>query len=319
MVEPLSGVFAAVVTPYGADGGPSPEQVASCLQHLARRGSHGALIAGTTGEGPSLSAEERIALFRAAAQASSGLKLLAGTGAASLEDAVTITRAAYDAGFDATVIIPPFFYKAADDEGLFEFFAGVLRRAVPADGAVLLYHNPVTAAVGVSIELIHRLRDAYPEQIVGIKDSSQDWPHTARLLESFPDFRVFVGDDRSLTSNLQAGGAGAITLVANAFPDLARAVFDRHASGDPADAAQERLDDAHRQFDGLPRIPAIKYILRAGGVIESDAVRPPLRPLSADEEATLKERFLLDREIPSTIHLSDLYRFNAGDKGSNHH
>lgn len=317
MSKPQNGVYAAVVTPYDATGeNPSAEQLAACLQQLADRGCHGALLAGTTGEGPSLSVAQRRSLFQAAAEANSGLTLLAGTGAASLDDTVTLTRAAFDAGCDAAVIIPPFFFRGAGDDGLFDFFASVMRRAVPAAGTVLLYHNPVAAAVGVSFELIHRLRDAFPEQVAGIKDSSQVWEHTHALLETFPGFQIFVGDDRLLAQNLAAGGAGSITLMANAFGDLNRAVFDAHTAGEPTAAAQQRLTATHAQLDGLPRIPAIKYILRAGGIIENDAVKPPLRALTEPEEATLKERFMLDREIPRTIHLSDIYSFHAGDEGA---
>lgn len=318
MSRHLHGVYAAAVTPYGEDGHPSAEQFSSYLRQLAERGSHGALVAGTTGEGTSLSIEERIALFSAAVQAGSGLHLLAGTGAASLEDAVTMTRGAFNVGCDAALVIPPFFYKKADDDGLFAFFAELIRRAVPGDGTVLLYHNPVVAAVGVSFELIHRLRDAFPEIVTGIKDSGQDWDHTRGLLETFPDFDVFVGDDRSLAQNLAAGGAGSITLIANAFADLDRAVYEQHVAGRPTAEAQARLTRAHAQLDGTPRIPAIKYVLRAGGVIENDTVRPPLRPLTDEEEALLRDRFMLDEQIPSTIHLSDIYDFHAGDDGDNH-
>lgn len=314
----LKGVYAAVVTPYDDEGRPSPEQFAACLEYVARRGCHGVLVAGTTGEGPSLSAAERRTLFQTAAESGRGLNVLAGTGAASLEDAAEITRDAFDAGCDAAVIIPPFFYKGASDDGLFDFFAALIRRAVPADGRVLLYHNPVAAPVGVSFDVIRRLLDAFPEQVVGIKDSSQDWDHTRALLETFPGFQVFAGDDRLLQRTLEAGGSGSITLVANAFGDLNRAVFDRCAAEDDAADAQQRLGEAHQQFDGLSRIPAIKALLKAGGVVENASVRPPLRPLTADEEALLKERFMLDREIPRTIHLSDIYAFYAGDEGGHH-
>lgn len=308
----LNGVYAAIITPFDDEGRPSAEQFAACLEHVAGRGCHGVLIAGTTGEGPSLSAAERRLLFQTAAADAHGLKLLAGTGAASLEDAVEITRDAFDAGCDAAVIIPPFFYKGAGDDGLFDFFATLIRRAVPADARVLLYHNPVAAPVGVTFGMIRRLRDAFPEQVAGIKDSSQDWDHTRALLETFPGFDVFAGDDRLLQRNLEAGGAGSITLVANAFGDLDRAVYDLYRAGNEADNAQQRLDEAHRQFDGLPRIPAVKSLLKAGGVVENASVRPPLRPLAESEEALLKERFMLDREIPRTIHLSDIYAFHAG-------
>ncbi len=313
MATDLRGIYAAVVTAYDDQGQPSAGQLGACLEHLARRGCHGVLVAGTTGEGPSLSVAERVALFQAAAEARNGLRLLAGTGAASLEDAVMLTRAAFDAGYEAAVVIPPFFYSQAGEAGLSVFFEEVLRRAVPADGAVLLYHNPVDCAVGVSLALMQRLRDAFPEQVVGVKDSSRSLAHSQSLIDAMPGFQVFVGDDRTLSEGLAVGAAGSITLLANAFPDLAREVYDLYVQGKPLAAAQERLTEAYMQFDGLPRIAAMKLILKAGGIIQSDAVRPPLHPLSEAEEAMLKARFLLDRTIPPVICLSDLIDLGTDD------
>ena len=303
----LRGIYAAVITPYNAEGSPSIEDFQQCLEHLAGRGCHGVLVSGTTGEAASLSIPERISLFKAATGQPHGLRILAGTGAASLEDTIELTRAAYDAGCNATVIIPPFFYKGASDDGFFAYFEAVISRAIPSDGAVVLYHNPVATAVGISLDLVRRLRDAFPSQIVGIKDSSQNWDWTQQLIAIDPDFRVFVGDDRLLGQALQAGGAGSVSLVANAFPDLDREVFDLQSVGQPVADAQVRLSQAHAQFDGLPRIPAVKALMHYAGVIDNEAVRPPLVPLTPAEDALLKERFLLDIEIPGTVRLSDLY------------
>lgn len=306
MYDVLRGIYAAVITPYDQSGRPDPDQLAGCLAHLAQGGCHGALLAGTTGEGPSLSVEERAGLFAAAASHRNGLKLLGGTGASSLPDVVTLTRAAYDVGLDGVVIVPPFFYGSADDSGLFDFYAEVIRQAVPDNGAVLLYHNPGVCGVGLSPELIARLLDAFPAQIVGIKDSSYNWEYTRTLLERFPGFLVFTGDAGSLAQTLAAGGAGSITLVSNAFPSLGRDVFDCHMQGKPTAEAQTRLSNAQAQFAGLPRIAALKLVLQAGRIITSISVRPPLRPLTLEEEVMLKERFLLDLRIPRAIRFQDL-------------
>ncbi len=302
------GIYAAVVTPYDNRGRPDHDQLANCLDYLAERGCQGVLLAGTTGEGPSLSVEERSTLFRAAARASRNLCLLGGTGAASLEDSVRLTRAAFRAGLDGVAVVPPFFYGSADDEGLFHFYTAVIRRSVPTDGAVLLYHNPAVCGVGLSLDLCARLRDAFPAQVVGIKDSSNDWEHTLALIQRIPGFQVFTGDGRALARTLAAGGAGSVTFIANAFADLARDVYDRHCQSVSTDETQERLAMALQQFDNLPRIAALKMILKAGGIITNDAVRPPLRRLTADEETVLRQRFLLDMKIPKIVHLSDLTR-----------
>src|SRR5690349_16668856 len=122
MIESLSGIYAAVITPLNSSGRPDYEAYTALLDHLWRRGCHGILAAGTTGEGPSLSVEERAGLFAAVSQANSEMRLLAGTGAASIEDTKALSRAAFEHGASAAVIIPPFFYSNPPVEGLLEFY-----------------------------------------------------------------------------------------------------------------------------------------------------------------------------------------------------
>lgn len=260
----LEGTYAATITPFDDSGKLALDQLAAHLYQLARRGCHGVLLSGTTGEGMSMSVAERIALFEFAINANTGLRLLAGTGSASLEDVVALTRTAFDYGVDGVVIILPFFYLDPPLKGLIQFYTEVIQRAVPEDGAVLLYHNPWVAGCDVAPELIAHLRDRFPRQIVGIKDSSRDWEHARMLLEAFPGFQLLVGDDALLAGNLEAGGAGAITGMANLFPDLLHDVFDAHRQGTSPGDAQTRLVDACQMLDGLPRIPAIKTLLVPG-------------------------------------------------------
>ncbi|GAB4469731.1 MAG: dihydrodipicolinate synthase family protein [Anaerolineae bacterium] len=287
----IEGIFAASITPYDSSGGPDMEQLARHLAHLARMGCHGALLCGTTGEGPSLDVAERTAIFHAAGRANRhGLILLAGTGAVSLSDAINLTRAAYDAGMAGTVILPPFFFRDAPEQGLFDFYAMLIRRAVPADGRVLLYNNPSVSGVPLSVELVRRLRDAFPQQVGGIKDSTGDLAVAQAFCRDLEGFAVLVGSDRLLSSALAAGCAGAITAMANRLGDRLHAVYAAHQAGSPTTALQEGLEMAIAPFNGLPRIAALKYALRRQGVIENDAVRPPLLPLSSSQRALLDSR-----------------------------
>jgi 4-hydroxy-tetrahydrodipicolinate synthase len=294
----LEGTYAATITPFDDEGKLGLDQLAAHLYQLARRGCHGVLLSGTTGEGMSMSVAERIALFEFAVNANTGLRLLAGTGSAGLEDVVALTRAAFDYGVDGVVIIPPFFYLDPPLKGLIQFYAEVIQRAVPEDGAVLLYHNPWVAGCGVAPGLIARLRDRFPKQVIGIKDSSRDWEHAQTLIKAFPGFQVLVGDDALLAGNLEAGGVGAITGMANLFPDLLRDVFDAKREGTSPDDAQARLVDACHKLDGLPRIPAIKTLLVADKVIATNRVRPPLTQMSESEFEELKKRFGLRDGMP---------------------
>jgi 4-hydroxy-tetrahydrodipicolinate synthase len=293
----LEGVYAASITPFDFEGVPALHALVPHLQRLQTGGCHGALLLGTTGEGPSLGVEERLAIIRAGVAERGNLNILAGTGAPSLTDVITMTRGAFDAGVDGAVIVPPFYYQDAPLEGLFAFYYEVITQAVPSDGAVFLYHIPNVSGVPIPFELTRRLRDQFPDQLAGVKDSSGNVEHARRLCTEFPDLTVFVGDDRLLAGALTAGGSGSITAVANIFPNLARAVYDAFQEGRPTDEAQERLSAVRDGFEGLPLAPAVKVMLFAANLLPNDYVRPPLRRLSPDQEAMLHGRFPLDRDM----------------------
>jgi 4-hydroxy-tetrahydrodipicolinate synthase len=171
---------------------------------------------------------------------------------------------------------------------------------------VFLYHNPVVGAPAIEYELIARLRDEYPAQVTGIKDSGQNWDYTRGLLDQFPDFSVFVGTDRHLSQALMAGAAGAITALAGIFSDLLRDVYDLHSEGKPLESAQERLDNAYHMFDGVARIPAFKWFVANAGITRNGAVRPPLGALTEAEITLLTQRFNPQIELPDLIDLVDL-------------
>ncbi len=306
MAHPLRGVYAAVVTPYDENGQLDEQAFVSLLQHLTARGMHGVLVAGTTGEGPSLTIAERIRLFVQVHQAHDNLRLLAGTGAASLQDSIQLSRAAFDQGASGIVVIPPFFYLEPSEEGLFCFYQSLIQAAVPSDGAVLLYHNPFVSAPPITHTLIARLLDAFPNQLAGIKDSSGNWDYTQTLLRDIPNLQVLLGSDKIMAQGLEAGAAGGITALAGVFPDLLRGVFDAHSDDDDLDSSQQRLSTAHQKFDGLPRIQAYKWLLRAGNLIPAAQIRPPLRPLTPQEIEFLSERFHLNVPVPQTIDMKDI-------------
>ena len=179
----LSGVFAAALTPMGDDYSLDLDAVPPLMEFLAARGCHGILLLGTTGEGPSIAPNERIDLLRTALeirQSYPDIRLLAGTGTPSLEVTTALTRASFDLGLDVVVVLPPYYFRTVPDEGLFKWYSELLRKAVPSDGALLGYHIPAISGVPLSIDLLSRLKDAFPDQFAGIKDSSGDPEHARR-------------------------------------------------------------------------------------------------------------------------------------------
>ena len=287
MAHPLSGVYAAAVTPLNQDLSPDADGLLSLLDFLAGRGCHGALLLGTTGEGPSFSLAERRVILEAALafrKTNPGFRLLAGVGMPSQDDTLQLTKQVFDWGYDGVVVLPPYYYRSASDDGLFAWFSAILEKAVPSDGAFLGYHIPGTSGVPLSLDLLARLKDAFPTRFLGIKDSSASLDHALALGERFgSDLFVLNGTDRLLAQALTAGAAGCITAMANLVsPDL-RLVWEKHQQGETDLAAEARLSDARGVSDRFPpAAPLIKMLLHEFHGLPSWPVKPPLLPMPAE-------------------------------------
>ncbi len=292
---PLSGVFAAAVTPLDAKQQPDPTALPGLLSHLARRGCHGALLFGTTGEGPSFSIAERVDYVREAVRfrdsALPGFKILVGTGFPSLDDTIVMTRRAFDLGADAVLTLPPYYFKGVSAEGLAAFFESVARQAVPEDRLMLAYHIPQVAGVGVPDESVARLRERGIKQMVGMKDSQDDLNHTLTTTRAFPGFAVFAGSDSILTEALAGGAAGCITALANVASPLNRAVWDAHQRGDAQRAleAQAKLNRARQMVKSLNGPAAMKSALADVFGFPHWDVRSPLESLTPEQAQTLAQ------------------------------
>ena len=212
--HPLAGVYAAAVTPL-RDASLDLDSVPRLLTFLAERGCHGAVLFGTTGEGPSFSPAEREALMRCARearQAIPGFRLIAGTGTPSLSETIELTKLAFDLGFEGVLVVPPYYFRKATDNGLFLWFSELIQKAVPSDGSLLGYHFPNVAGIGLSLELLKRLKGSFPVQFAGIKDSSHDADLARDLGATFgADLAVLTGTDSYLPLAMENQAAGCIT------------------------------------------------------------------------------------------------------------
>jgi 4-hydroxy-tetrahydrodipicolinate synthase len=293
MTHPLAGIYAAALTPLDPAGDFDPDGLRTLLQFLADRGCHGALILGTTGEGPSFSLEERARILRAAAhirEALPGFRLVAGVGTPSQGDTGALMRLAFDLGYDAALVLPPYYFRNAPLDGLYGWFAGLLERDAPRDGIILGYHIPPVTGVPLPLELLDKLRDAFPRNFHGIKDSSADPAFAEQAGRMFgDDLLILNGTDRLLTRALGWGAQGAITALANIVsPDL-RAVWDAHRQGSRDIAAQSRLDAARSVLEKYPPAPALlKTLLSEFHEFPRWSLKPPLLPL--DEPTARRAR-----------------------------
>lgn len=293
--HPLAGVYAAVVTPLH-DSVLDLDSVPRLLSFLASRGCHGAVLFGTTGEGPSFSPSEREALMRCASEAREsipGFRLIAGTGTPSLSETIDLTKLAFELGFEGALVVPPYYFRKATDSGLFRWYSEMIQKAVPADGFLLGYHFPNVAGIGLSLDLLARLKDAFPFQFAGIKDSSHDADLARNLGERFgPDFVALTGTDSYLQLAMQNQAAGCITAPANLLsPDL-RQVWDAMNVGtDPSDALA-RVKYQRDILDKYPPFPpTLKALLHRLHAFPRWDVRPPLESLSSELEEKVVQEF----------------------------
>ena len=295
----LAGIYAAAVTPLRQDFSVNTEAIPGLLEFFSTRGCHGALIFGTTGEGPSFASPERLAVFEILQefhQSHPTFRLLAGTGTPSLAETITLTRAAFEAQLDGVVVLPPYYFRNATEDGLFSWFSTVIQEAVPAGGALLAYHIPAVSGVSLSLDLLAHLKQAYPDRFAGLKDSSADPEHARRLGDRFgSDLVVLTGNDRLLSLALQAGASGAITALANLLSPYLRQIWDAPRGSDEERGIQEQLTAARAIMDRYPPAPStLKALLAARHGFPLWAVRPPLLPINPHVSRQVTAEFIFE-------------------------
>jgi 4-hydroxy-tetrahydrodipicolinate synthase len=285
----LAGVFSPVVTPFTPDLQPDAARLARHCRWLLDQGV-GLAVFGTNSEANSMSVGEKLALLDALVAAGLPVaRMMPGTGCCALTDTVELTRAAVRHGCAGVLMLPPFYYKAVSDDGLFASYSEVIERVGDARLRVYLYHIPPVSQVPLSLALIERLLDAYPGTIAGIKDSGGDWSNTQALLERFAPrgFAVFAGSESFLLATLRSGGAGCITASANVNPGPIARLHRTWRDAD-ADAQQAALDAVRGAIQRFPMIAALKATIAHWSRDDAWAtVRPPLVRLTAEQRAAL--------------------------------
>ena len=286
----LQGVLAAVLTRLTADGTPDAAATARHCRWLLANGCDGLSVLGTTGEANAFTVDERIALLEGLVEAGIPADtLMPGTGCCAAGDTVRLTRAALAVGATRCLMLPPFYYKAVSDDGLFAAFAEVIERVGDDRLRVYLYHFPQMSGVPLGPALIGRLRSAYPTVVAGMKDSSGDLDNMIGNASAFAGFKVLAGSDEALYPLLKAGGAGCITAVVNVAAVLAAQVVAAFRGGNRAAAeeAHARLSDVRRIIYAYPLSAALKELMaRHSGDGTWRRIRPPLTPLAdADADA----------------------------------
>ena len=288
----IRGLISPILTPFNDDltiAGDLYTDLAGKL--LGDGGCAGLAPFGTTGEALSVGIDERMAALDTLVDAGvDPARMIPGTGLANLPDTVRLTRHAVERGCAGAMTLPAFYYKGVADEGLFQYFKRLIEMVDHPDLKIYLYHIPQVSGVGLSVPLVKRLHEAFPDVVVGIKDSSGDWDNTKALLE-IKSFVTYPGAELPVIEAIRLGAPGCISATANLNGAAIAKVIDLCHAGDwdAAEKEHEVVKGVRLKFQDYAPIPAQKALLaRATGDSRWNNLRPPLLPMDADKAAALE-------------------------------
>ncbi len=255
------GVICPILTPFNKDGSIARDLWIEQAYMVLKEGAHYLSPFGTTGEGPSVSLDERIEaigwLLDAGIPAN---RLMPGTGCPSLADTVALTRQAKDVGCSAAMVLPSYFYGASGDPGQLRYFSEIIA-ATNAGIPLILYNIPQNSGVPISPELAGQLSREFPEVVQAYKDSSGQWDNTEAVLKAAPSLSVFPGSESFLVRGLEAGGAGCISASVNLNAKGIRSLFDAYSDGDIAEDAHQKVLRTRKAIEGAGLIGGMKSAL----------------------------------------------------------
>lgn len=280
------GVYAAAVTPLRPDGSPDLVSFARLLAWLEACGCTGVVVAGTNGEGPSLSALAKRDLLKAAMRFRGTLDVVLGIATPSLDEAKWLAKSAKEANADALLVMPPYYFRGAGQQGILDWFE---RLATDCALPILVYNFPKMTGITFTEEMLARL--AQMPNVVGAKDSSGEAASLPMFRRAMPEHSLFVGDETLLISALEQGWSGTISGVANVLARwLSQIVLEWNqadASGVPvppesAAAKFELILPLIQSLRACPQPATHKAILTELGILSSAHVLPPLVTATAE-------------------------------------
>ncbi len=284
MTDKLHGVIAAIATAVDEKGEPDCARSAALAGFLLANGCDGLNVLGTTGEATSFSLEQRKRVMTAYRDAGLPLeRLMVGAGAASVADAVALTRHAAELGFAGALVLPPFYYKGVPDDGLVVYVATIVKATAANAIPIYLYHFPSQSGLPWHVNLVKRLRAEFGARIAGLKDLSGDMAYAREATTVAPGFKVFPSTEAVLMEARAGAFAGCISATANLNADLCARAW-RNGDAGALDAAVS----IRKLFDGKQLVPGVKALIAH---IHRDPawarVQPPLSAFSAEEQSAV--------------------------------
>lgn len=279
----FGAVLTAMVTPFTADGSLDLDGAQKLARYLVDNGNDGVVVAGTTGESPTITKEEQRELFVAVREAIPGKPLVAGAGSNDTRSSIANTEMATEAGADAILSVAPY-YNRPSQEGLYQHFAA---GAAATDLPVMVYDVPGRTGRKITSDTIVRLAEI--TNITALKDAAGDPGETAdvaaRLAEVDPAFEIYSGDDGLTLPFLSVGAAGVVGVVTHYVGQLMQDMISAYKAGQVAEAIElnRRMLPAYAHFayDDAPSPVPTKAMMNMLGVTVGDC-RLPMGPAPDD-------------------------------------
>ena len=276
----ISGIFAATMSVINPDLSLNIEKTIDHAENLIDQGCHGTAVFGSTGQAQLISISEKIKLLNQLSKSKYKDKHLIGTGLNSLTETINLIRIASSLNFDKFLIMPPAYYKYGDAE-VIEFYKKIVA-AVP-ECKIILYNFEKLSGYKFSINCVNELVKRFPDQIIGVKDSSYNLYENLKL----KNFSIFPGSELKLLSGLELGCSGVITATCNVTAELSRKVYDDFFSG-TKQSNNKKLCDVRAIFDKYNLISGLHTFYSQDNKIYQN-VLPPLSILNQNDKKDLME------------------------------
>ncbi|MTW22709.1 4-hydroxy-tetrahydrodipicolinate synthase [Allochromatium palmeri] len=280
------GSIVALVTPMDADGEIDDAGLQRLVDFHVAQGTAAIVSVGTTGESATLDEDEHCAIIRRTVEFAAGrLPVIAGTGANSTREAITLTRCAREAGADAALLVTPYYNKPTQ-QGLYLHHKAV---AEAVDIPQILYNVPGRTACDMLPETVARLAEV--DNIIGLKEATGDLARVARLrADCGSEFALYSGDDATACEFMLLGGDGVISVTANVAPRLMQALCEAALAGDRqrAESIDAQLVALHRDLFVQSNPIPVKWAVAEMGLCQR-GIRLPLTWLTEEHEARVRQ------------------------------
>ena len=277
-MDNIKGIYAASMSVLNGNLTLNIDKTIEHAEMVIDKGCHGAAIFGSTGQAQLIPISEKINLLNKLATNKYKDKYLIGTGLNSLGDTINLMRVAKSLNFENFLIMPPAYYLYGDNE-VIDFYSKIVE-AIP-ESKIILYNFEKLCGYKFSVECVKELVKRFPNQIVGVKDSSYNLFENLKL----DNFSVMPGSESKLLKGLELGCSGIITATCNATAGLARKVYDDFGKGTPQ-TVNEKLCEVRGEFEKYNLISGLHTFYKKKESIYENLL-PPLRVLDAKSEKEL--------------------------------